>query len=323
MQDLREAGFLALNVPVCEGGFGADLSETVESLRRIAASSPSTALMLAMHTSILANYLLDPALVPADERSGFEEQRSWVWQQAVEGKIFAVANSEPGAGGDLHQSRSVVSGSRFTGLKSFASFGIHADYYMAAARHDHGGLDYFLVANDPNHVTVESPWNATGMRSSESVVLRLISAPVIGVLGYSGMLDGANNRHWSTLSFTAIFIGAAEGLLEEARRIATGMLQQTEAVSFHLTVQASLAFLRHCVSAGGATDRDLVRDCKTFVTRSLARDAAALFIAQSGRAYSFSSPFSRLFRDLLAGPALRPPLSAAFTEIWEELASTR
>lgn len=323
MADLREAGLLALNVPASRGGLNADLGETVETLRQLATGSPSTALMLAMHTSILANYLIDPQLVPAPERKPFEQQREEVWQQAIEGKIFAVANSEAGSGGDIQRSRATVRDGRLDGIKTFASAGTYADFYMATARDSNGVLDYYLVKNDPATVTVQTPWDALGMRGSESVVLRFAGAPVRGVLCYRGMLDGVSNRHWSTLSFTAIFIGAAEALLEEARRSASGMLQQVETVNFHLTVQASRAFLRHCVAKEPeATDteyRHLVRDCKVFATRALAREAAALFSAQSGRAYAFSSAYSRLLRDLLAGPALRPPMALAFDDIWDDL----
>ena len=301
----------------------ADLTETIETLRLVATGSPSTALMLAMHTSILANFLIDPRHVPAPERAAFEQQRDQVWQQAVEGKFFAVANSEPGSGGDVHRSRATVRNGKLEGIKSFASAGTFADFYMATARDQHSVLDYYLVRNDPATVSIESPWDALGMRASESVTLRFSGTPVVGVLGYRGMLDGVSNRHWSTLSFTAIFVGAAEALLEEARQGAAGMLQQVETVNFHLTLQACRAFLRHCVAEepqlADAAYRRLVRDCKVFVTRALAREATALFTAQSGRAYGFSSAYSRLFRDLMAGPALRPPMAMAFDDIWDDL----
>ena len=59
-----------------------------------------------------------------------------------------------------------------------------------------------------------------------------------------------------------------------------------------------------------------------FATSSLAEKAAALYSAQGGGAYRFSSPISRKFRDLLAGPVLRPPVGASFDDVWDELAAT-
>lgn len=328
VEELRRAGLLTLTVPATAGGMGARLAETLETLRTLAAGAPSTALMLAMHTSILANYLLPAQAIPESERAYFNRQKAWAWNEALAGKIFAVANSEPGAGGDVHRSRAVVrpiGPDRWVmdGVKSFVSFGTHADYFMATGRVDSKPVDYYLVRNDPQSVQVESGWDAMGMRSSESVVLRFTSAPVLGPLAYRGMLDGVNNRHWSTLSFTAIFVGAAEALLEQTRQSAEGMLQKVETVNFHLTVQACRAFLRHCAEREpvlpDAAYRSLVRDCKSFVTRALARDAVSLFGSLSGRSFAFSSAPARLLRDLLAGPALRPPLSAAFDSIGEEL----
>lgn len=336
VDDLRASGLLALNVPADLGGLGADLRVTCNVLRTIAGAAPSTALMLGMHTSILANYLLDPALVPDRHRQFFREQRDWASNQALNGKVFAVANSEPGADGDVHNSRAKVVGGEFTGLKSFASFGTNADYYMAAGRAG-DRVEYFLVRNDGVSVVLEREWNAVGMRSSDSSVLRFIDAPVVGPLCYEGLLHGANLRHWSTLSFTSIFLGIGESFFEEVRTKNERMLQKVELTEFHLQLQACRGFLDDTISrehrdpageneAPGAPAaylsnhyRALVRDCKTFVTRTLARHALELLMAQSGSAYSMSSPVSRKFRDLLAGPALRPPSAVAFDEIWESL----
>ncbi|HUF18464.1 MAG TPA: acyl-CoA dehydrogenase family protein [Thermoanaerobaculia bacterium] len=327
LHDLRHAGLLRLNVPVHAGGLGGDLSDSVEALRLLAHASPSTALMLAMHNSTLANYLLDAAIVPAAQQEYFRAQRAWAWHEAASGKIFGVANSEPGAGGNVHASKTTVDedGLRVSGLKSFASMGLEADYFMVVARHSSLPVEYYLVENDPERVLVERGWDATGMRGSDSVTLRFDSAPVIGPLGYRGLLDGPNNRHWSTLSFTAVFIGTAESLLAATSRTAEGMLQKTAAVELHLALQACRGMLRHCVATApespGTDYRRLVRDCKVFVTRTLAEKGAALFSAQGGGAYRFTSPVARSFRDLLAGPLLRPPVGATFDEIWEELSA--
>lgn len=331
---------LAINVPASAGGDGASLRETLEALRSLSSVAPSTALMLAMHTSILANYLVDPASIPLEHRPFFIAQRAWAWGEAAKGKIFAVANSETGAHGDVHNSRATIGPRRETsspacalpsaeeggvvnGVKSFASFGVHADYYMSAARDDGGSVNYYVVRNAPGTVTARSGWDAIGMRSSESVLLELYEAPAIGPMCYPGMLDGINNRHWSTLSFTAVVLGIADSMLDEVKSKSEGILPQTETVEFHLTLRASEAFLAHCVACEPPVStkdyRALVRDCKTFVTRSLATRGSALFVAQSGAAYRFSSTLSRKFRDLLAGPALRPPAAIAFDEIWSEL----
>jgi alkylation response protein AidB-like acyl-CoA dehydrogenase len=313
MQLVRDAGLLTLNIPQSNGGFGERLGGTVDALRTIAQGSPSTALMLAMHTSTLAHYQLD---------SGDSDQRNWAYDAAMNGRLFAVANSEAGAGGDVRNSRAEVRNGRLFGVKTFASMGTFADYFMAAARDESGTVEYFLVRNEPEHVRVESPWNATGMRSSESVSLRFDGAAVVGPLVARGLLSGINNRHWATLSFTAVFIGTAESLLADIARQHEA-LNATAAVDLHLVIQASRAFLRHCVEVEPAVPDDayrkLVRDCKVFATRALAEKATAAFLSLGGSAYRADSPASRKLRDLLAGPAVRPPVASAFEEIWKEL----
>jgi len=318
---IAAAGLLALNVP---GGFDQPLGGTLETLRILAQGSPSAALMLAMHTSVLAHWRLDPRHVPAAQRTAFLEQRDWAFGQALAGRRFGVANSESGAGGDVRRSAAEVREGRLFGTKSFCSMGTHADYYMAAARDRRGVVDYYLVANDGQRVRAAGEWNAVGMRSSDSISLHFDGAPVVGPLGYRGILDGPSLRHWSTLSFTAVFIGVAESLLEEATAARANILQQTGAVDLHLTLQACRSFLRHCAASepqpADAPYRALVRDCKLYVTRTLAQQATALYLSQSGSAYRFDAPFARKLRDLLAGPALRPAVGAAFEEVWGELA---
>lgn len=320
---VAEAGLLAINVPADHGGLGEHLSGTTETLRILAQGSPSTALMLTMHTAILANYLIDERHVPAAERAFFVAQREWAFREAVAGKIFGVANSEVGAGGNVKNSKAELRADGLHGLKSFCSMGVNADYFMAAARGEGGTVDYYLVRNDGQSVRAEGGWDAMGMRSSESVSLRFAGAPVVDVLGYRGMLDGVNNRHWSTLSFTAIFVGVAESLLADVGATANGILQESSSVDLHLTIEACRAFVRHCVAVepdpADAAYRKLVRNCKLYVTRTLAEKGTASYLALGGSAYRFASPISRKLRDLLAGPALRPPVGVGFDELWEEL----
>ena len=160
------------------------------------------------------------------------------------------------------------------------------------------------------------------MRSSERVSRRFAGAPVVGPLARRGLLSGVNNRHWATLSFTAVFVGTAESLLADSTR-GRDALNATTAVDLHLAIQASRAFLRHCVEVEPRVADDvyrrLVRDCKVFVTRTLVEKATAAFAALGGSAYRADSAASRKLRDLLAGPSVRPPVASAFEEIWREM----
>ena len=324
LRAMIDAGLLMLNVPADSGGIGETLSGTVETLRTIAHGSGSAALMLAMHTSTLSHFLLDGNAVPAAQRAAYARQQSWAFDRAADGQIFAVANTEPGAGGNVKNSRAEIRDNRIFGTKSFCSMGLAARYFMAAAREDGGGVEYYLIENDPSRIAVQEPWNAVGMRGSDSVTLRFDGAPVVGPLAYSGLIDGANNRHWATLSFTSVFIGIAESLLSDVRSARGGMLLHTTAVDLHLAIQASLGFLRHCVATEPPTADDAyrrrVRDCKLFATRSLVQQATQVVMAMGGSAYRFESPVSRKLRDLMAGPAVRPPVGVSFEELWAEMA---
>ena len=167
------------------------------------------------------------AVVPEDRRDELAAGRRWIAEQCLAGRILAVANSEPGAGGDLAQTKTLAARGadgtyRLSGKKSFATIGPDADYFLCAARRVGEGrdgkdvIDGFFVARTAAGVTLDNAWDPLGMRATASVGLSLDQAPAASVLGFSGCLEGVNARHWSTVLFAAVFVGIGEGALDAA-----------------------------------------------------------------------------------------------------------
>jgi alkylation response protein AidB-like acyl-CoA dehydrogenase len=231
LADFRTSGILSAPVPVELGGWGCSLAENAQAIRNLARRAPATALALAMPLGNAATARIPDAVVPEDRRNELAAGRRWIAEQCLAGRILAVANSEPGAGGDLAQTKTLAARGadgtyRLSGKKSFATIGPDADYFLCAARRvgeGHDGkdvIDGFFVARTAPGVTFDNAWDPLGMRATASVGLSLDQAPAANVLGFSGCLEGVNARHWSTVLFAAVFVGIGEGALDAATQAA-------------------------------------------------------------------------------------------------------
>jgi len=335
--DFRSSGILAAPLPEAHGGWGCSLKQTVTAIRRIAQRAPSTALALVMPLGNAATTRIPDMAVNRTQRPALLQGQRWLAEQVRRGKILAVANSEPGAGGELSQTKTTArleaDGTyRLTGRKSFATFGRDSDFFLCAARRletvvdgKPGVVDGFFVARDAVGLTVDDRWNPVGMRPTASVGLTLDNAPAEALLGFPGCLEGTNARHWSTVLFAAVFLGVGEGALREG-------VQQTSADALWargtladraLQLEAAAGF----VEAVARDDRfpmpsdlqERARRAKTFVARAAVDTAMLTATIAGGRCYTPDHPVFRFLCDALAGPLLRPPLPRAMDAIVQQL----
>ncbi|MBL8115555.1 MAG: acyl-CoA/acyl-ACP dehydrogenase [Acidobacteria bacterium] len=330
---LRSAGFFSATVPASLGGPGLSLLEATQLLAGLAALSPSAALLCAMPLGTLAITGLPESFVPAGQREAFRARIRLMAEQALAGRIFGVANTEPGTGGDLANTRTrSVRGSdgivRLHGFKSFASFAGSADVWMSSARDEEGHVDAYLVSSRAPGLRYTSTWDAVGMRGTESIGVHLEGAPAEDLLGYRGMLEGPNARHFSTLGFAAVFTGIARAALEEGRPAASQSawagVRLAEAA---MRTEAAAALVESVAREGGDWPlppgyRTRAVMAKTFAAETAVAVAETANLALGGRVYGTANGgrAARLLRDALSGPLLRPPLPLAYQEIARALA---
>src|SRR5437764_1398206 len=116
-QDLREAGYLLLNVPAELGGYGRSLAEVAREQRRLAYYAAPTALAVNMHLYWTG--------VAADLWRAGDKSLQWLLEEAARGEVFAAGHAE--SGNDIPvllsttRADRVEGGYRFTGHKSFGS----------------------------------------------------------------------------------------------------------------------------------------------------------------------------------------------------------
>jgi butyryl-CoA dehydrogenase len=332
--ELRVSGILAAPVPEQLGGWGTPLEETAQAIRLLATRAPATALALAMPLGNAATTRIPDESVAQSLLADFANGRRWITEQVLAGHILAVANSEPGAGGDLAQTQTIATlGSdgqyRLTGRKSFATIGPDADYFLCAAKRNSSEndskqvVDGFFVAKDALGLSLDGNWNALGMRTTASIGLTLRDTPAAALLGYPGCLEGINARHWSTVLFAAVFVGIGEGAIATAiQEIGAGAKScyiRASLAECQLNIEAAAGFLEAVASneqwpASSATRERTVR-AKTFAAKSAVEVAMRCAMLCGGRSYRPDHPVYRILHDALAGPLLRPPLSKAMDGI--------
>jgi alkylation response protein AidB-like acyl-CoA dehydrogenase/mannose-6-phosphate isomerase-like protein (cupin superfamily) len=338
LDEFRASGLLAAPVPAALGGWGTSLAQAAEAVRRVARRAPATALALVMPLGNAATTRIPAAAVDPAQRAALAEGQRWIAEQVRHGRILAVANSEPGAGGELANTktraeRGADGAYRLTGRKSFATFGRDADYFLCAARRKDGGagrdvVDGFFVARHAPGLVVDDRWDPVGMRPTASVGLVLDAAPAEAVLGYPGCLEGVNARHWSTALFAAIFLGVGEGALREgAAHTSADAVWARGALAEHaLALDAAAAFVE--AVAGDerwplpAEAQERARRAKTYVAQAAVKAATQVAMVSGGRCYTPQHPVFRFLCDALAGPLLRPPLPQAMDAVVRQLFAT-
>lgn len=334
VRDFRRCGVLSAPVPVELGGGGASLLEATEALRRLGRVAPSTALCLAMPLGNAANTRIADNVVPPALRAELAEGRRWIARKCLEGAILAVANSEPGAGGDLNETRTRArrdahGRTRLSGRKSFATLGPDADYFLCSARTEDNLLDAFFVARNATGVQLADDWDALGMRATASVGLTLENAPAETVFVYPGAIRGTSARHWSTLLMAAVFVGVGEGAVRAALESAPPHSTWARASLAECTLRLDAA--HGFIEALARADQlpcsshyvERCRRAKTFAAHTALECATRAVVIAGGRSYRPQHPIARLLLDAAAGPLLRPPLPQAMDHIAAQLFGDR
>jgi alkylation response protein AidB-like acyl-CoA dehydrogenase len=336
IEDFRASGILAAPLPASMDGWNCSLKDAAAAIRAIAQVAPSTALALAMPWGNAATTRIPPSCLNHTLRPSLMQGQVWIAEQIRRGCILAVANSEPGAGGDLKQTKTTASRQpdgtyHLSGRKSFATLGADADYFLCAARRAPLGsepelvVDGFFVARDAAGLTLDDRWNPIGMRTTASVGLTLEAAPAAAILGYPGCLEGVNARHWSTVLFASVFLGIGEGALREAVKNVKGdgAWSRAALAECALNLDAAAGFIdsvarQDCYPLPSDV-QERTRRAKTFACRAAVQTATQAATLSGGRCFTPEHPVFRFLCDAMAGPLLRPPLPAAMDAIANSL----
>lgn len=168
LDELREAGYLALLVPAELGGAGLGVAEVSVLQQRLATASPATALAVNMHL-----VWTGVAKVMADR--GIDSLR-FVQEEAAAGEVFAFGISEAGNdlvlfGSDTDAVPLPDGGYVFTGRKIFTSLGpvwTRIGVHGLDTTSPDGPKLVYAFAPRGDAVVTRDDWDTMGMRGTQS-----------------------------------------------------------------------------------------------------------------------------------------------------------
>jgi alkylation response protein AidB-like acyl-CoA dehydrogenase len=338
-EELKNAGFLKLNVPKEFGGQGMSLAETGLELRSLAYRAPATALAVNMHLYWIG--------IATDLRRFGDPSLEWMLKEGGSGEIFAAGHAE--IGNDLPgllsttNAQRVDGGYTFTGRKMFGSltpvwtrFGMHGmdTSDPTAPKVVHA----FLPKGTPN-VEIKQTWDTLGMRAtaSEDTILngafvpdkyiaRVLAPgtidPFIGALFANAVVGMAN-------VYYGIALRARDLAVEATKK--KKALAVTRSMAYHPEFQHSAAEMTIAIEAMGA-HLDRVADdwskgvdhghtwgakivaMKYHVVESSKRVVDIAMDMSGGAGMYKTNELERLYRDVRAG-GFHPANSALVHEL--------
>nr|WP_205864062.1 acyl-CoA dehydrogenase family protein [Planosporangium mesophilum] len=329
--DLRRTGLFGLMVPERLGGMGAGFAEYAAVAHELARGDGATALVFNMHASVtgalagIPDQLIEALGVP----ESFLDARDRVLSAAAGGAWYAVAMSERGVGSRLSRMSTmyeVGDGTfRIKGSKTFVSGAGHADGYLVAARSaaDPSLVSQFLVSAGTEGLTVESTWDALGMRATSSHDLHLdVTVPADALLGGVeglALLVAQLMPHWMVASYAAVYVGVAQAAIDAAVAhlndrgladlpAARARIGRADAAVAAARLVVDEAARRVDAAPGEPETNRWVWRAKLLAGTTAADVAASMLEAAGTGASRRGHPLERLYRDARCG-SLQPATS--------------
>jgi alkylation response protein AidB-like acyl-CoA dehydrogenase len=227
-QAVRDSGLLKLLIPESFGGLGGNWQEIYSIIRQIARVDSSIAQVFAFQFLMLTSIRLY-----ATETQWQHYYRLTASQNVWWGNALNPLDNRTIA-------RKVTGGYEFTGQKSFCSGSMDSDYLIVSAIEENTGT--FLVAAVPTSrsgIQLNGDWDNIGQRqtdsgSAEFTQLRVEDSELLINPGPLSSPFAGLRSLVAQLIFTNIYLGIAEGALEEgvkytssSSRVWSGSLAQT------------------------------------------------------------------------------------------------
>lgn len=314
LQLFAEQGILAPLVPEEYGGIGMEFNVFARVIEGIATASASAALILIAQADGLLPIL----------HHGSKAQKEKFLPQLVEGKVSAIAITEPGAGSDVlaMRSKAVFEGShyRINGQKCFITNGAIADVTSVYAYTDGDkgarGVSAFIVEKGTPGLKYGKNENKMGMRGTinSELLFEDMIVPAANRLGEEG--EGFTNL-MTTLACSRLFaaaqaVGLAQGAIDEAlayvksRKQFGKTIDQFQGIQFMIAdmVAQTEAARELTYKAAWLLDQGNSREASKFcaMAKFLASDTAMKVTTDAvqclgGYGYMKDYPVERMMRD--------------------------
>ncbi len=231
--DLADAGFLGLCVPVEAGGLGADFAGYALVSEELGRHCATTALTFNMHTAtaLLAGYISDILEPDAEMQAHLDRIRPVLWEGMTKKKLI---HSQPFSEGSPPGQRGVFNtraeptegGYLVTGRKIFASLSGAADVHnVLALVEGDPRLRLLGIPADSAGIEIVGDWDPLGMRGTDSRTLEMNEAfvPADHEILPPGMFDRMIMRFpYFYMSLTFTYLGLMRSILDFTHRYLRG-----------------------------------------------------------------------------------------------------
>jgi alkylation response protein AidB-like acyl-CoA dehydrogenase len=309
-------GLLGLNIPEEYGGSGVDAISAAIAIEELGFGCGSTALAIAAHNGLGCAPV---ALFGSQEL----KQRYLPRVASGEGRLAALALTEPGAGSDLKggvKTKAIVKLDQWVinGSKMWCTNASIADFIVTLVRTDPGGgsnsLSLILVPTDTPGLHIGPPEKKMGLKGSptHAVIYDDVRVPIDHRVGQVGeglhqtltVLDGGR------IGIGALAVGLAQAALDEAVKYAKERETFGQLIANHQAIQWMLAdaateiqaarwlvYAAAWLKSQGKPFNKEASMGKLFATEMAERVTRNAIQVHGGYGYSREFPVERIYRD--------------------------
>ena len=316
-REMKEMGLFGLSIPEEYGGLGLTMEEEALVAFEIGHTSPAFRSFFGTNNGIGAQGILI---------DGTEEQKQKYVPRLATGEVISsFCLTEPDVGSDAAslKTRADKDGDHYilNGTKRYITNGPEAGLYTVMARTDQnnkgaGGITAFIVEGDTPGLIRGKPDVKTGQKGAHVCDItfedcRVPAENIIGGKEGQGFKTAMKVLDRGRLHISAVCVGVAERLIEDALRFAMERKQFGAPLADHQLIQAMLADSRAEAFAGrsmvleAARSKDAGKNvsldascCKLFCAEMVGRVADRAVQIHGGAGYMAEYAVERFYRDV-------------------------
>ncbi|MEX3944456.1 acyl-CoA dehydrogenase family protein [Paraburkholderia sp. BR10937] len=317
VDEMREMGLFGLSIPEAYGGLGLTMEEEVRVAFEIGKTSPCFRSLFGTNVGIGSQGLII---------DGSEEQKQRYLPKLASGELIAsFALTEAGSGSDAGslRTRARVDGDHYIidGAKRFITNAPEAGIYTVMARTNPdikgaGGISAFIVERGTPGVSLGKIDKKMGQKGAHTcdVIFENCRVPARNLIGGFegvGFKTAMKVLDKGRLHISAICVGAAERMLDDALRYAMERQQFGQPIGEFQLIQAMLAdskaeiYAARSMVLDAARRRDNKEDvsteascCKLFASEMCGRVADRAVQIHGGAGYVSEYAIERFYRDV-------------------------
>ena len=317
VQEMKAMGLFGMTIPEEYDGLGLTMEEEALVAIELGRTSP------AFRSLIGTNNGIGSAAIVFD---GTEKQKQSYLPKYASGEIIgAFCLTEPDVGSDASavQTTAIKQGDEYiiNGTKRYITNAPRAGTFTVMARTEPSikgakGISAFIVDASTPGITLGPKDKKMGQQGSHTcdVIFENCRVPaenIIGGVAGKGFITSMKVLDRGRLHISALSVGIAERLIDDALRYAIDRTQFGKAIAEHQMIQVMLAdskaeaYAAKCMVLDAARQKDLGKKitteascCKLFATEMVGRVADKAVQIHGGAGYISEYAVERLYRDV-------------------------